>query len=431
MCFMAAFTASMAAAETPRAVSGLGFVEPAGGIIRLSGPVSSGAASVAELKVKEGDDISKGQVLALLDNHASFKAAMEKSLTDVDIKKASLARVIAGASASEIDTQKAAISQIEVELNLAKTECVRQLKLIKRKVASKAASERQCAQRDILLQRLKEAQFKLVTLSTIRKEDIALREAELKNAFAAVDLAKAELETTLVRSPINGKVLVVHTQSGERITDNGILEIGRTDQMWVSAEIYETDISRVSKGQAVIIESDGFTGRLNGTIERVGQVVGQNKIVEAKPRARFDARVVEVKIAVDVADSAQVAQLTNLQVTVIIQPHDHSKPIALDHGRRELNPVNSPPPVQQHARQQVAQSEEFAMRGLDNTPPSTALMCQQPYDNVLLNRALTWLKSFAYDVEIKVREAMSGPDRLQQGDYNSIGERAASINACR
>jgi len=312
ICFMTVFTANRVAGQAPNAVSGLGFVEPAGGVIRLSGPVSSGAASVAELKVKEGDYISKGQILALLDNHARFKAALDKALTDVDIRKASRARVIAGASTSELDTQKAAISQIEVELNLARTECARQVALAKKKITSKAASERQCAQQDILLQRLKAAQSKLVTLSTIRKEDITLREAELKNALAAVALAKAELETTLVRSPINGKVLVVHTQSGERITDNGILEIGRTDQMWISAEIYETDISRVSKGQAAIIQSDGFTGTFRGIVERVGHIVGQNKIVETKPRANFDTRVVEVKIAVDAADSAQIAQLTNL-----------------------------------------------------------------------------------------------------------------------
>ncbi len=307
-------------AQTPRAVSGLGYVEPAGGVVRVSGPIALGAVAVADLRVSEGDHVTQGQIIAKLDNNARFAAALRVAETEVGIRRARLRQVLAGATTSQIEMQLAVISRISAELRAAEANCDRVVALMSRGTATQAAVDRECGTRNASLQRLSEAEAQLATISGIRPEDVALREAELKRAVAAVALAQAELESTLVRAPLDGQVLVVHAKRGERITERGIVEIGQTAQMWVSAEIYETDIARVSVGQSATIRGDGLERVLRGRVERIGLVVGRNEIAATDPAADVDARVVKVKIAVAPEDSSEVAALTNLQVFVVIEP---------------------------------------------------------------------------------------------------------------
>ena len=102
------------------------------------------------------------------------------------------------------------------------------------------------------------------------------------------------------------------------ISDKGIVELGRTEQMYVSAEVYETDIYRVKLGQKATITSQGFPGQLQGTVEEIGLAIGKKDILGTDPVADVDARVVEVKVRLAPDSSQKVANLTNLQVKVII-----------------------------------------------------------------------------------------------------------------
>jgi ABC exporter DevB family membrane fusion protein len=83
--------------------------------------------------------------------------------------------------------------------------------------------------------------------------------AELEDAKAAVQQAKAQLNLAYVRSPRAGQILKIHTWPGEIIGNQGIVELGRTDQMYAIAEVYEADIHKVRLGQRAIITSAGFT----------------------------------------------------------------------------------------------------------------------------------------------------------------------------
>jgi HlyD family secretion protein len=141
---------------------------------------------------------------------------------------------------------------------------------------------------------------------------------QLEVARADVARARADLEQAVVRSPIAGRVLKVHARSGERVGDQGIAEIGRTDAMRAVAEVYETDIARIRVGQRATIASPALPHPIGGTVERIGDLVGKLDILGTDPVARTDARVVEVEIKLD--DSATVAGMTNLQVEIAFDP---------------------------------------------------------------------------------------------------------------
>ena len=142
---------------------------------------------------------------------------------------------------------------------------------------------------------------------------------ELRVIIAEAELAqaKAMLERTQVKSPITGRVITVHAREGERVGLYGIVELGRTDEMLVIAEVYETDIGRVSVGQQATAYSPALQEPLTGKVERIGLKVGKMEALATDPVSRADARVVEVEIRLDKSELA--ADLTNLQVEVILE----------------------------------------------------------------------------------------------------------------
>jgi len=158
----------------------------------------------------------------------------------------------------------------------------------------------------------------LDSLASVRAVDIRAAETEVDRAIAAVAQAQADLDRAYIKSPINGRVLEVYTRPGESIGNDGIVEVGQTDEMYVVAEIYETDISQVRLGQRTTISSGAIDGELEGTVAQIGWKIGKRDVLDTDPAADVDVRVVEVKIRLDPEDSEKVTGLTNLQVEVKI-----------------------------------------------------------------------------------------------------------------
>jgi HlyD family secretion protein len=154
-----------------------------------------------------------------------------------------------------------------------------------------------------------------------RAASLAARESaeiRVKVEQARLAAAQAELALSEVRAPIAGRVLAVHARAGERVDAEGIVELGRTDEMYAIAEVYETDIARVATGQRARITSPALSGPLAGVVDRIGLMVAKMDVLGTDPVAKTDARVVEVEVRLDEGQS--VAALTYLQVTVEITP---------------------------------------------------------------------------------------------------------------
>ncbi|MEQ8963982.1 MAG: HlyD family efflux transporter periplasmic adaptor subunit, partial [Coleofasciculus sp. C2-GNP5-27] len=165
---------------------------------------------------------------------------------------------------------------------------------------------------------IEEAQATLDAIAEVRPVDVQVARAELATAQAAVQQAQANLDLAYVRSPREGQILKIHTLPGEVVSNQGIADIGNTDQMYVSAEVYETDISQVRIGQQATITAEGVIGDLQGTVEEIGLQIATKDVLGTDPVADADARVVEVKIRLTPEDSQRVAGLTNLQVNAVI-----------------------------------------------------------------------------------------------------------------
>jgi HlyD family secretion protein len=152
-------------------------------------------------------------------------------------------------------------------------------------------------------------------VSDSRREDW-----ETRVLVAEAELARAEAEhdRAFVRSPIDGRVLYVHSREGEQVGTQGVVELGRTDSMFAIAEVFEDDVGRVRVGQRARLTSPALPTDLNGTVDWIHLRVAKQDVLGTDPAARKDARVVEVEIRLD--DSEVASAFTHLQVEVEIEP---------------------------------------------------------------------------------------------------------------
>ncbi|WP_309737810.1 HlyD family efflux transporter periplasmic adaptor subunit [Chamaesiphon sp. OTE_20_metabat_361] len=169
-------------------------------------------------------------------------------------------------------------------------------------------------------QQVKESQFTLNKIAEVRPVDIKVARSQVAQAQANVAQAQANLDAATVRSPQAGKVLKIHTRAGERVGNDGIISLGQTDRMVAVAEVYELDIGRIRSGQNATVTSknNAFPEVLRGKVVEVGLEINKQDVLNTDPAAKFDARVVEVKVLLDEASSRRVAGLTNLSIQVAI-----------------------------------------------------------------------------------------------------------------
>ena len=253
--------------RAPEAVAALGQLKPAGEVRRLAAPVSGfgGTPRISALLVKDGDQIRKGQPLAIFDSRPQIEAEI-----------------------AEVDAQ---IESAAIEVELQQREVARYAAAAKVGAAAMVAYEE-----------------KQDELRRFQREGVELI---AKRRSLETDLAESELV-----SPIDGVVLKIHSRVGERPGSDGVMEVGASQAMEALVEVYESDINRISLGQPVTLTSEngGFKGTLEGRVERITPQVRQRKVLSTDPTGDADARVIEVDVVLSPESAQRVTQLSGLKV---------------------------------------------------------------------------------------------------------------------
>ena len=278
------------------------------------------------------------------------KAELKGQIATQEAKIATLRAQLAG----ERSSQMATVERIQAELKHASRECDRYRNLRSNGAVSMSQMESICLQQDTTREQLQEAQANLNriinsgqeeikeatgnlarTKATLKKEieqtaatydataevrpvDVAVAEAELAAARTAVRQAQANVDLTLVKSPLDGQVLEIHARPGE-MANQGIVDLGRTNRMFVVAEVYETDIGRVKLEQKVEVKSPALREPLEGKVSEIGWQVGKKDVLNDDPVIAADARVVKVRVLLNEESSQRAARLTNLKVDTFIK----------------------------------------------------------------------------------------------------------------
>lgn len=305
----------------PQLVGALGRLEPGGEVVKLAMPQEGFAPGLlSEVRVREGQRVRAGEVLALLDNRDDLQAQLDAARSAVAIAQAQLRLVEAGPKRGEVAAQQQQIRKLTSELAIATTEYRRNQALFGQGAVSATQLDSKRLEVERLRGELEVARATLNKVEEIRPEDLQLARAQLAQAQAQERKAAAALLNSEIRAPFAGQVLKIHTRPGETQSKDGVLELARTQDMEVVAEVYETDVGRIRVGQPVTVtaENGGFSGTLQGRVSRIGGKIGKKDVLSTDPTADVDARVVEVHIELAPRDRQRVANLTNLQVMVRI-----------------------------------------------------------------------------------------------------------------
>jgi macrolide-specific efflux system membrane fusion protein len=224
-------TATVIRGDVESTVVAAGVVQP---IIYVDvGAQTSG--KLKSLKVKRGDQVTKDQLLA-----------------EIDPALADTALTAANATLSNMTSQR---SVKQAQLVLAKAQQARSETLMAEQLISTNDSD------------VTQANY------AVAVADVASLSAQMRQAVAAVDTAKANRGYTKITAPMAGEVVSIATLEGQTINANqqapNILRIADLNTVTVWAQVSEADIVRVKVGQAVYFTVLGQSRRWTGTIRQV------------------------------------------------------------------------------------------------------------------------------------------------------------------
>jgi HlyD family secretion protein len=307
------------APQPPGRIASRGTIEPLDGIIRVSARSLSGQPSIVrELRVKEGDLVKAGEVIAVLDSHNQLQAIVEDLQAQVAVAQRRVATVKAGGKKADTSAAEAEIARLQVVLANDRQDADRYESLYRKGSATVAERDQRQVAVETTEQAIKAAQARVASIDEVRDVDVRLAEEEVRGAQANVARAEAELQSSIIHAPSGGRVLKVHAHPGEEIGPEGLIELVSTDRMYVIAEVDESDVNRVRVGQLATITGDSLKAALQGKVESIGMRVAKNSLASTDPVTLTDARVIEVKIQLD--SNEEASHLIHGQVTAIIEP---------------------------------------------------------------------------------------------------------------
>ena len=310
--------------------------------LTLTGLVTTHDVSVAPqiggrlvaLAVKEGDRVTKGQVVAEIEpselaaDRAFYEASAEGAASQMSeaeaalrLQQQQLRDQIAQAEAT-VATAEAQVVAAQAEAERARVTLDRTRELSRAQLATGQALDDARTAFDAAQARVAslakqvEASRAALALATTNAEQVAVRRSQVESSrhqLAAVaaqkDKAGVRLGFTKVVAPIDGVVDVEPVRPGEVVnTGQSLLTLIDPDDLWVRADIEESYIDRVKIG-------DTLTVRLPSGEERKGTVFYRRADAgfatqRDVSRTKRDIRTFETRLRVDNADRTLAVGMT-------------------------------------------------------------------------------------------------------------------------
>ncbi|OKO85573.1 hemolysin secretion protein D [Bradyrhizobium sp. AS23.2] len=293
------------------------------------------SGQLARVYVDFNDTVSKDQPLALIDPRSfaakvdEAKAALEVANSLVDIERAKLDR-------ARIDLQNAKGSRAVLAAKLESAQAVKSSaqKTLQRKLALQsqnvvATSTVDDAQTEFTARLAQEREAEvMVSLNSYSVDgaqaDVRRIEAELNQARMAVPekaavlaAAQADLDRTVIRSPIDGVVVGRFVNEGQTLavgleSRTTFVVAHRLEDMEIHAQVDEADIGRIAPGQRAYFTVDAYPDR------RFEAMVRQ---VRKAPQNQQHVVTYTVVLATSNLDGALLPGMTAL-VKIVIERQD-------------------------------------------------------------------------------------------------------------
>ncbi|MBV8485725.1 MAG: HlyD family secretion protein [Verrucomicrobia bacterium] len=244
--------------------------------------------TVEEVLVDDNWYVKAGQPLVRLDP-SDYQVALQRAQAQLEQSQgqALQARATVAQAAADLKQRQAQVTQsnaqvgqASAQLEIAQINFDRNSQLFQRdmKAVAKADVDSTKATLDSARANLEAAKATVDSNAAAvetSKADLQSAQAQLQSADAAVAAAKAavanaelQLAYCTIPSPVNGRIAQKSAEPGNQVQPGGALMAVVEDNVWVLANLKETQLKRVQIGQSVEVNIDAipshtFTGRVD------------------------------------------------------------------------------------------------------------------------------------------------------------------------
>ena len=272
-----------------------------------------GEGVIADMLVEDGDRVSKGQLLAKLDDRhlQARRAAAEAAIATLDERislssaelvferqeaEAGRARAVSRHQQMQAEAEAAHLQADDAMAFHAARQSLESNGAIAaetiRDAAAKAAAARSLAEAATAsasgaLAELHQAELAMDSVALLEAQ-LRVLEAERREAEAALDQVLADIESTHVYAPAEGAVIRRLAQPGMAVaTGTPVLSLWLSESSWIEAWVPEEALGDFAPGSAVQVSFPALPGeRFAGRITRIGLVTDFEMPLDYLPQTR-------------------------------------------------------------------------------------------------------------------------------------------------
>jgi HlyD family secretion protein len=277
-------------------IFGVGIVEPSTNNISIG---SSLSRIVEKILVHVGAKVQKGQILIELDNR-DLIALLDKERIDLKKSHIELKKLESMPTHEDLTIAKLEMQTAELELSFAKKEAENVAGLERIKSVNLEDIERRHYELSKKITKFEESRTRYEKIKKGAKiEDIELAKLNIQENEALIEKTKSDIENSIIRAPIDGKVLQIKIQEGELMPldtyKNPIMLIGDTDSLNLRVNINQYDAPYFNqKATAVAFLQGDANSKYNLEFVQIEPYLVSKTNLSSDVTEKVDTRVLQV-----------------------------------------------------------------------------------------------------------------------------------------
>ncbi|MBE2276403.1 MAG: efflux RND transporter periplasmic adaptor subunit [Rhodobacteraceae bacterium] len=223
-----------------------------------------GSGRIAGLRAEEGDAVTAGSVIGLLDTR-SLELQAEAQEAAVDAQRQTVLKLRNGPRPEEVEQARAQVASSEASFAFAQQELdrVTRLQASRSGAASQQSVDQALAEAKAAEAAVNQTRAALALIEAgSRSEDIAIAEAQLRTAEVQLQLLRHQIDQGQLRAPDDGVIRSRLREPGDMVTSaSPVFSLALIRPKWVRIYVSEPDLGRVQPGMAARVETDSFPGQ--------------------------------------------------------------------------------------------------------------------------------------------------------------------------
>ncbi len=228
---------------------------------------------LVELKVREGDAVNKGNLVAVIDR-PDLKAQLWRDEAALSKARAQLRDLEQGARSQELQEAAANLAAAKSQAVKAQSDFNRYSTLFREGAISTQQLDASRSAHEVAANALTAAQSRYsLLLSGNRPETIVAQRLEVERSEAVLAASRTQVADLEVNSPLAGRVLSKNYERGEYVNAGAaIATIGDMNDCWVKIYVSTEQLGKIRLGQAASVKIDAYPDKtFRGEIKEISQ----------------------------------------------------------------------------------------------------------------------------------------------------------------